>query len=81
MLLHQLNICQNISLIIISSVIAKLEFMLLNGFIIKKLEIFPCAFREISVMYSNTETKFVISLAPDTRLITGKELYCDKNLT
>ena len=55
--------------------------MLLNELIIKKLDIFDCAFIEISVLYSNNKTKFVISLVPDTRLITWKELNFDKNFT
>ena len=58
-----------------------LEFMLANELLLKKLKIFTCAFIEISVLHSNNETKFVISLAPSTRSITGKELYFDENYT
>ena len=52
-----------------------LEFMLPNELLFKKLEIFACAFIEASVLYSNHETKFVISLVPDTRSITGRALH------
>ena len=55
--------------------------MVLNELLVKKLEIFACAFIEISVLYSNNETKFVTSLAPNSRSITGKELYFDTNVT
>ena len=36
---------------------------------------------EIPVLCSNNETKFVISLAPDTKLTAGKELYFNKHCT
>ena len=55
--------------------------MLVNELLIKKLEMVTCAFMEISVLYSSNETKFVMSLAPDTRSITGNKLFFDKNFT
>ena len=38
-------------------------------------------FTEISVLYSNNEIEFVITLASNTKLIIGKELYLDINFT
>ena len=55
--------------------------MLVNELLIKKLERPASAFIEISVLCSNNETKSIISLASDTRSITGKELYLDENFT
>ena len=55
--------------------------MPVNELIIKKLEVYACAVMKISVLYSSNETKFVITLAPDTRSITAKELYFDKDFT
>ena len=54
--------------------------MLLNELLIKKLERFTYVAIEISILYSNSETKFVIALASDARSITAKELYFAKIL-
>ena len=56
------------------ALLPSLDIMLVNELLIKKLERFTCASIENSVLYSNSETKFVISLASDARSITAKEL-------
>ena len=48
--------------------------MLLHELCIKKLDIFAFASIEISVLYSNSETKLFISLSSDTRSIVGRAL-------